>query len=539
MSLERITNSRHSPIHPLTRAKNVTGKSINSVVQLKLTSAFAYVLIFSLATAFTIPSQALAQSNNGNNGNRGNERNAEKRLEKRAERNIEKGLNKNIEKHIEKRAEKRAEKSIEKTVTQSLNSQLDKNNNGMGAIMSDPVARQAIFDATQHAPGKLISASASSKHKTKTNDQGLNAPSHQLIKDADGFYRIQNQWLLLTDKKTLSQLRRQGFDIVKTTRLKALGKILVEIKEPADKTLDQVSQINYQLLDKSAFDYNHLFAQQKGSKRTHITDKNASAWRPHEALTIDDQSPQSNAIKIGLIDSRVDASHPVFKHASLKTKSFVEDNLIEPNDHGTAVASILVGANKRYKGLLPQAKLYSASVFYYTPGIQQGASVKSLLIALDWLAGQNVSVINMSLAGPDNQLLKAAVESVTKQGITVVASVGNDGPTAAPKYPSAYKSVIAVTAINNKNKAYFKSNRGSHIDFSAPGVNILHASPDHDFDNSSGTSFAAPFVSALAAYIHTAYPKRDIYETLEKHVLDLGVKGADDIYGHGLVRVPD
>ncbi len=515
----------------------MTGKSINSVVQLKLKAAFAYVLIFSLATAFNIPSQALAQSNNGNNGNRGNERNAEKRLEKRAERNIEKGLNKNIEKHIESRAEKRAEKSIEKTVAQSLKSQLDKKNNGMGAIMSDPVARQAIFDETQHSPGKLISAS--SKDKIRTDNQGLNSPSHKLIKDSDGFYRIQNQWLLLTDKKTLSQLRRQGFDIVKTTRLKALGKILIEIKEPADKTLDQVSQTNYQLLNKSAFDYNHLFAQQKGSNRTHINDENSSIWRPSEALVLDEQPPRSNAIKIGLIDSRVDASHPVFKHASLKTKSFVEDNLIEPNGHGTAVASILVGANKHYKGLLPQAKLYSASVFYYTPGIQQGASVKSLLIALDWLASQNVSVINMSLAGPDNQLLKTAVESVIEQGITVVASVGNDGPTAAPKYPSAYKNVIAVTAINKKNKAYFKSNRGAHIDFSAPGVNILHASSNHHFDTSSGTSFAAPFVSALAAYIHTAHPKRNIYKTLEKHVLDLGIKGADDIYGHGLVRMPD
>lgn len=525
-----------------TRAENVYAKSINSVVKLNLKAAFAYLLIFSLAYTVELHPQALAQSNNGNNGNRGNERNAEKRLEKRAERNIEKGLNKNIEKHIESRAEKRAEKSIEKSVTQSLKSQLEKENNGMGPIMSDPVARQAVFDETQHTPGKLISASASSKNKSNADNsqtQALASPHHRLVKDDDGFYRLQNQWLLLADKKTLAQLRKQGFEITKTTRLKSLGKILIEIKEPADKSLEQVSQANYQLLNKSAIDYNHLFAQQKGGNKElpeHVT---ASAWAPHEALKINNQTHNLNKIKIGLIDSLVDASHPVFEHASLKRKSFVENSLIEPDDHGTAVASILVGADKNYSGLIPQAKLYSASVFYYTPGIQLGASVKSLLFALDWLASQNVSVINMSLAGPDNQLLKYAVESVAAQGISIVASVGNYGPTAVPLYPSAYKSVIAVTAINKKNKAYFKSNRGSHIDFSAPGVNILHASADHNFDTSSGTSYAAPFVSALTAYIHASYPKQNAYDMLLKNVVDLGKKGADNIYGHGLIRKPD
>lgn len=505
-------------------------KSFATIIQLCLKAAAAYILIYSLAYAVDIIPQAQAQSDNSN---RRNQRNIEKHLEKRAERNVEKNLNKNIEKHIEKRAEMAIEKALDKT----LKSQMEKNNRGMGSIMSDPSARQEIFDASQHSPGKIISASARAKNTASAKSEKVAVPAHSLSLGDDGFYRLQNQWLLLTDQKTLAKLRHQGFDIINTTELSAFNKILVEIKEPANKTLDQVSNANYQLLSNAVIDYNHLFQYQGRSIK--VFDKNKSSTRqPGNVLAINDNRHNSNKVKIGLIDSQINATHIVFKQASLQQKSFVEKGLIEPSEHGTAIASVLVGSSDHYQGLLPNAKLYAASVFYNTPTIKQGASVKSLLFALDWLASQKVSTINMSLAGPENALLKYAIDSVIAQGISVIAAVGNNGPKAAPLYPAAYKNVIAVTAVNREMQAYFKSNRGPHIDFSAPGVNILHASDNNQFESSSGTSFAAPFVSALAAYIHSAFPKKNIYATILDNVLDIGKKGNDDIYGHGLVQKP-
>ena len=87
----------------------------------------------------------------------------------------------------------------------------------------------------------------------------------------------------------------------------------------------------------------------------------------------------------------------------------------------------------------------------------------------------------------------------TRKGVVFVAAAGNGGPDAPAGYPAAYDEVIAVTAVDRKGGNYDHANRGTYIDVAAPGVQIWTALPDGEEGLLSGTSFAAPFVTAVAA----------------------------------------
>src|SRR3546814_15328799 len=80
-----------------------------------------------------------------------------------------------------------------------------------------------------------------------------------------------------------------------------------------------------------------------------------------------------------------------------------------------------------------------------------------------------VPVINVSLVGPPNLLVRTAVTAVQRRGLIVVAAVGNDGPAAAPLYPAAYPGVVAVTGVDSNNRVLSEAGRGPHVDFAAPG----------------------------------------------------------------------
>ena len=101
----------------------------------------------------------------------------------------------------------------------------------------------------------------------------------------------------------------------------------------------------------------------------------------------------------------------------------------------------------------------------------------SLLKALEWMKANDVKLINMSFAGPRDELVKDEIEELSSKGITFVAAAGNEGPAAEPAYPAAYPQVIAVTAVTKDLHNYRYANRGDHIDVAAPGVDIWTAVP--------------------------------------------------------------
>jgi subtilisin family serine protease len=116
-----------------------------------------------------------------------------------------------------------------------------------------------------------------------------------------------------------------------------------------------------------------------------------------------------------------------------------------------------------------------------------------------WMARARAVVINVSLVGPPNRLLEAAVRSLSDQGRIVVAAVGNDGPAAPPQYPASYPQVIAVSAVDRRGRPLIEAGRATHIDFCAPGADMAAPAGPSGFATVRGTSFAAPIVAGLLA----------------------------------------
>jgi len=119
----------------------------------------------------------------------------------------------------------------------------------------------------------------------------------------------------------------------------------------------------------------------------------------------------------------------------------------------------------------------------------------------------------------------------------VVAAAGNGGPMARPKYPAAYESVVAVTAVDQRGNAFRLANRGDYLDLAAPGVNLRHAVAGGGYAASSGTSVAVPFAVTAAAVLKHRDPGADVIARLYSAAVDIGPPGRDDIYGYGLLTL--
>lgn len=244
--------------------------------------------------------------------------------------------------------------------------------------------------------------------------------------------------------------------------------------------------------------------------------------------------------KIGLIDTAINPDHPSLGDARLEVIRITDDALPQSGrQHGTAVAALLVGAaGSRAPGLLPSSEVIAVDAFRRLAGSADVASTFDLVRALDALASRDVRVINLSLAGPDNVLLKTTVEAMISRGAILIAAVGNAGPRAKPLYPSGYDGVIAVTAVDKGRNAYRRANQGAHVDIAAPGVNVWTAASISGARPKSGTSFAAPFVSAAAAVLLAERPDLtpvQMAAALSGLALDIGSPGKDQVFGWGLL----
>jgi minor extracellular protease Epr len=131
------------------------------------------------------------------------------------------------------------------------------------------------------------------------------------------------------------------------------------------------------------------------------------------------------------------------------------------------------------------------------------------------------------------------ISVATSKGAFIVAAAGNEGPAATTVYPAGYENVIAVSAFDQQHRAYRWSNRGDYIDYSALGVNVLSAQPRQGLGKESGTSMAAPVVSAALVCLLAEHKKHNklnrvtVLTNLSDRAIDLGPKGRDPIFGRG------
>jgi subtilisin family serine protease len=191
--------------------------------------------------------------------------------------------------------------------------------------------------------------------------------------------------------------------------------------------------------------------------------------------------------------------------------------------------------------LLPRASLIAVDAFHRDSRGNDAADAFSLAQALDALLEHEVTVINLSVAGPANAVLRQVIETAQTRGKILVAAAGNDGPGAAPLYPAAYRGVVGVTAVDHRHRVWRQASAGPQVDFAAPGVRLSTAAPTAGRRQRSGTSFASPFVAAALAVSQLeqqGHSASDIVSALAMEAVDLGTPGQDNTYGHGLVQAP-
>ncbi len=252
------------------------------------------------------------------------------------------------------------------------------------------------------------------------------------------------------------------------------------------------------------------------------------------------QPPTGAGVKLAIIDTCVEGNHAELQGSVASSFDAVQPapGKCQPENHGTAVASLIAGHSKLH-GTAEGASLLSAQAFTFTSEEHEiAATSREIALSMDWAAGAGAQVMNLSFAGPADPLIERAVAASYRKGIGLVAAAGNAGPASPPLYPAAYPEVIAVTATNRKREIYSAANRGKYISVSARGVDVLAAHVDNTYGIESGTSFAAAEVSGVVASLLEKRPKagpEEIRAALQNTAA--AVPGVDrDEAGFGLVN---
>ena len=191
----------------------------------------------------------------------------------------------------------------------------------------------------------------------------------------------------------------------------------------------------------------------------------------------------------------------------------------DDNGHGTHVAGIIgaVGNNGvGVTGVNWTATLLPLKVL----GIDGTGTTSDAIRAINWAiktkaalgADANIRVLNASWGGGTfSQALNDEIVAANNAGMLFVAAAGSTGVNTdvTPHYPASSTSpnVISVTGSDNRGQLDLSANYGaSSVDLAAPGGSILSTYPNNAYDELSGTSMSAAFVSGGAALVLSKCP---------------------------------
>lgn len=336
--------------------------------------------------------------------------------------------------------------------------------------------------AIRPPPPSGATAASLEEARRQRQQQLLRQQPLLLESDEQGNPVVRGKLLLLDpDAALLRRLRRSGFRVISDSVEAGLGLRLVELAVPAGFTSLQALRRLRSIAPGAAADFDHIFQPAGG------------ALAP-AAVAIARSAGQGRLL-IGMVDGGV-AEHPSLAGTSVEQRPFA--GAVRATEHGTAVASLIAGGHGAFKGSAKGAALAVADVY---GGRQSAGSASAIVRALGWLASKPARVINISLVGPSNRLLGAAVRAVRARSIQVVAPVGNDGPASPPQYPASYPGVLSITGVDPSGRALLEAGNAAHVDFAAPAAEMAAARPGRGYGRVRGTSFAAPLAAGRLALL--------------------------------------
>lgn len=238
----------------------------------------------------------------------------------------------------------------------------------------------------------------------------------------------------------------------------------------------------------------------------------------------------------------------------------------DADGHGTGTMGIMVGQNTGTAaiGMAPDAQWIAVKIF----NDAGTSSYSDIHLGYQWLLDPDSDpltddapdIVNNSWGFPEtiNSCMtefQADIETLVNLDINVVFSAGNQGGSYASISPANNAGVFSVGAVDQTQLIASSSNQGpsacsQEIYPTAVAPGILVRSADRTFGGIvpdatiqlSGTSFAAPHISGAMALLLSSNPDltaEQLQIAITQTSTDLGDTGADNVYGYGLLNVPD
>jgi subtilisin family serine protease len=265
--------------------------------------------------------------------------------------------------------------------------------------------------------------------------------------------------------------------------------------------------------------------------------------------------------KIVVLDTGYNYKHPELSSSYAGGKDFVNNDKdpFDDNGHGSHVAGLITadGIKPQAKGVAPNTRIISGKVLDSEGNGYFSDVVAGIYWAVDGPDGTygtsddfKADAINLSVGTPPPYVYKTycndvmpsvtnAIKYAFNKGVIVVIAAGNFGSQGV-SMPGCISYSTTVGAVDKYDKVASFSGRGKPVDISAPGVNLLSTWLSSGYEQESGTSMAAPIVSATVALIkheHPSYSPSQVQEALFNTAKDLGNEGKDWSYGYGRVVV--
>ena len=256
------------------------------------------------------------------------------------------------------------------------------------------------------------------------------------------------------------------------------------------------------------------------------------------------------SVVVAVLDTGASLSHPELSGRLLSCGQdicdFINNDTVPADDqgHGTHVAGIIVAAMNNglgTTGIAPGVTVMPVKVL--NNANPPAGSWSGIAAGIDYAVAHGADIINLSLGGTTtSQTLLTAIQNAAAQGVFMVAAAGNNQSN-ANFYPAYYDETMAVAATDNYDQRWTLSNYGSWVDIAAPGFAVFSTYWTSDNPNNytwmSGTSQAAPHVSALAALLLSNRPDltaADLRALIQQYAADLGDPGRDDYFGWGHIN---
>ena len=206
------------------------------------------------------------------------------------------------------------------------------------------------------------------------------------------------------------------------------------------------------------------------------------------------QLATGRGIKVAVIDSGIEARHPDLAGQVAVNRNFVAGRPEAIEQHGTGVAGIIAAKADNGIGIMgvaPGARILGLRACWQPTNSRAVCDSFSLVKALYFAIDQRADVINMSLSGPDDRLLRQLIDIALERGSAVVAAF--DKRRSDGGFPA---SVLGVIAVSDSPVAPVRG----HV-YTAPGRDIPTTQPGDRWFLVNGSSYAAAHVSGLVALL--------------------------------------